>query len=212
MSCVASAATSCACCKTWEGMDGWVLSTSISQIQVSNLCELRTKQHRNYLYPCLFCNAHLLKGSTTPQIRGTILHSIWSLPPRLSLLKIEEQTHSDRTSIISFIYSCCFPHPKSLYVKVERDKNRTRNQTQEKRKKHQIGWVFFFFFFFCIHVLYLPWVFCESWFGKLVKRSHHLHFNWNGDPLLLHKWKKRPKRTAPKQKKEPAADVPHLQH
>jgi hypothetical protein len=58
----------------------------------------------------------------------------------------------------------------------------------------------------------IPWVFCESWFGKLVKQSHHLHFNWNGDPLLLHKWKKKPKRTAPKQKKEPAADVPHLQH
>jgi hypothetical protein len=40
----------------------------------------------------------------------------------------------------------------------------------------------------------IPWVFCESWFGKLVKQSHHLHFNWNGDPLLLHKWKKKPKR------------------
>ncbi len=117
----------------------------------------KAAQHRNYLYPCLFCNAHLLKDSTTPQIRGTILHSIMELASQLSLPKIEEQTHSDRTSIISFIYRCYFTHPKSLYVKVERDKNRTRNQTQEKGKKHQIGWVFFFFF--CIHVLYLPWVF-----------------------------------------------------
>ncbi len=113
MSCVAAAATSCACCKTWEGMDGWVLSTSISQIQVSNLCELWTKQHRNYLYPCLFCNAHLLKDLTTPQIRGTILHSIMELASQLSLLKIEEQTHSDRTSIIRFIYSCC-SHTQNL--------------------------------------------------------------------------------------------------
>jgi hypothetical protein len=120
-------------------IDAWVLSTSISQIQVSNLWELRTKQHRNYLYPCLFCNAHLLKDSTTPQIRGTILHSIMELASQLSLLKIEEQTHSDRTSIISFSYSCCFTHPKSLYVKIERDKNRTRNQTQKRRKNTRLG-------------------------------------------------------------------------